>query len=78
MFGLDETSTRELLMFGCFTVLVTIMLYVDLFLVNRKAHVITIKSALIWSAIWIGTALLFNVFVYYELGTEKALMYLTA
>ncbi len=78
MFGLDETSTRELLMFGGFTVLVTIMLYVDLFLVNRKAHVITIKSALIWSAIWIGTALLFNVFVYYELGTEKALMYLTA
>ncbi|MBI5304559.1 MAG: TerC family protein [Chloroflexi bacterium] len=69
---------RELLMFGGFTVLVGIMLYVDLFLVNSKARVITIKSALIWSAIWIGTALLFNVFVYFELGSEAALMYFTA
>jgi tellurite resistance protein TerC len=75
---LNDVATRELLMFGGFTVLVGIMLYIDLFLVNRKAHVITIKSALIWSAIWIGTALLFNVFVLYELGSEKALMYLTA
>lgn len=64
-------------MFACFSVAGGMMLYVDLFLVNRKAHVITIKTALIWSAIWIGAALLFNVFVYYQLGTEKALMYLT-
>lgn len=76
--NLNDVATRELLMFGGFTVLVGIMLYIDLFLVNRKAHIITIKSALIWSAIWIGTALLFNVFVLYELGSEKALMYLTA
>ena len=78
MFELGDIATRELWMFGGFSVVVGFMLYIDLFLVNRKAHVITIKSALIWSAIWIGTALLFNVFVYYELGTEKALMYLTA
>ncbi|CAG0943372.1 Putative membrane-bound redox modulator Alx [Anaerolineae bacterium] len=74
----SELMSRELLMFAGFTVVVGIMLYVDLFLVNRKAHVITIKSALTWSAIWIGASLLFNVFVYYELGSEKALMYLAA
>jgi tellurite resistance protein TerC len=73
-----ELISREMLMFGGFTVVVGIMLYIDLFVVNRKAHVITIKSALIWSAIWIGAALLFNVFVYFELGSEKALMYLAA
>jgi len=73
-----EMTERELWMFLGFTVVVGFMLYVDLFLVNRKARVITIKSALIWSAIWIGTALLFNVFVYYELGTVKALEFLTA
>ncbi len=78
MFGLSENATRELLMFGGFTVVVGMMLYVDLFLVNRKARVVTIKSALIWSAIWIGTSLLFNVFVWYELGAEPAAMYLTA
>src|SRR4030065_2104038 len=78
MFGLGDTASRELWMFGGFSVVVGFMLYIDLFLVNRKAHIITIKSALIWSAIWIGTALLFNAFVYYELGYEKAMMYLTA
>jgi len=78
MFELGDTSSRQLIMFACFSVAVSIMLYIDLFLVNRKAHIITIKSALIWSGIWIGAALLFNVFVYYQLGTEKALMYLTA
>jgi tellurite resistance protein TerC len=78
MFELGDTTSRELMMFAAFSVAVGIMLYIDLFLVNRKAHIITIKSALIWSAIWVGAALLFNIFVYYQLGTEKALMYLTA
>jgi tellurite resistance protein TerC len=75
---MSDLTMREFLMFAGFTLVVGIMLYIDLFLVNRKARVITIKSALIWSAIWIGTALLFNVWVYYELGTQKALEYFTA
>lgn len=74
----SEMTERELLMFVVYTIAVGFMLYVDLFLVNRKARVVSIKSALIWSAIWIGAALLFNVFVYFELGTVKALEYLTA
>ncbi len=73
-----DLANREMWMFVFFTIGVGIMLYVDLFLVNAKARVVTIKSALIWSAIWIGTALLFNVFIYYELGSDKALEYLTA
>jgi tellurite resistance protein TerC len=78
MSNLPELASRELLMFGGFTLLVGLMLYVDLFLVNAKAHIITVKSALIWSAIWISTALLFGVFVNFELGAEKALAYYTA
>jgi tellurite resistance protein TerC len=78
MFELGDTASRQLMMFAGFSVAVGFMLYVDLYLVNGKARVITIKSALIWSAIWIGAALLFNVFVYFQLGTEKALMYFTA
>ena len=78
MIELTDVMSREVVMFGGFTLLIGLMLYVDLFLVNGKAHVITVKSALIWSAIWIGTALAFGVFVYYELGTEKALQYYTA
>lgn len=75
---MSEMAMRELLLFGGFTLAVGVMLYVDLFLVNRKTHVITIRSALVWSAVWIGTALIFNIFVYRELGAEKALEYLTA
>ncbi len=75
---MGDMASRELLMFGGFTVLVGLMLYIDLFLFNRKAHVISIKSALIWSAIWIGTALIFDLFIYWELGSVKALEYLTA
>ncbi len=78
MFGLGDTASHQLMMFAGFSVAVGLMLYIDLYLVNRKARIVTIKSALIWSSIWIGTALLFNVFVYYQLGSEKALMYLTA
>lgn len=74
----SEMTMRELWMFVGFTIVVGFMLYVDLFLVNRKARVISIKSALIWSAIWIGASLIFNVFIYFELGTVKALEYLTA
>ncbi len=75
---MGEMQTRELFLFAGFTVAVAIMLYVDLFLVNRKAHIITIKSALTWSAIWIGAALIFNVIVYILLGQVKALEYFTA
>ena len=78
MFGLGHTASHQLMMFAGFTAVVGFMLYIDLYLVNGKARIATIKSALIWSAIWIGAALLFNVFIYYQLGTEKALMYLTA
>jgi tellurite resistance protein TerC len=75
---MGDMASRELLMFGGFTVLVGFMLYIDLFLFNRKAHAISIRSALIWSAIWISTALIFDVFIYFELGSAKALEYLTA
>ena len=75
---MSDLTTREIWMFAIFTLTVGVMLYVDLFLVNRGARVMTIKAALIWSAIWIGTSLLFNVWVYYELGSQKALEYLTA
>lgn len=75
---MGDLTSREMFMFVGFAIVVTIMLYIDLFLVNRRAHVISVKSALIWSAVWISTALLFNVFVYYELGSVKAMEYLTA
>jgi tellurite resistance protein TerC len=52
------------------------MLTVDLF-VNRKAHVVRMKEALAWSAIWITVALVFNWIIYEWRGTHVALEFLT-
>ncbi|HRZ80193.1 MAG TPA: TerC family protein [bacterium] len=61
-----------------FFALVFVALYVDLALLNKRAHTICLKEALKQSAFWIGLAILFNVFVYFTMGTEKAVEFLTA
>ncbi|MGB7160255.1 MAG: TerC family protein [Tepidisphaeraceae bacterium] len=45
--------------------LVLAFLALDLGVLNRKAHVITVREALKWSALWISLGLLFSVFVYF-------------
>ncbi len=41
------------------------MLMLDLGVFHRKAHEVTMKEALIWSAIWITLGLSFTVFIYF-------------
>lgn len=60
-----------------FNVFVLIMLALDLGVFNRKAHVISVKEALIWSVVWVGLALLFNAGIWYWFGDRKALEFLT-
>ncbi|MDH4128529.1 MAG: TerC family protein [Spirochaetota bacterium] len=62
------------ILFNCFIV---IMLAIDLGIVNRKAHIIKIKEALVWSGIWISLALIFNVWIYYWKGSDVALQFFT-
>lgn len=59
-----------------FLIFVFIMLAIDLGLFHRKSHEVKIKEALIWSAVWISLALIFNYFVYVFLGKDKALEFL--
>lgn len=61
-----------------FNLFVLAMLALDLFVFHRDAHVIRIKEALGWSAFWITLALAFNTMIYYTMGTEPALEFLTA
>lgn len=61
-----------------FFIFVLLMLALDLYVFNRKAHEIKIKESLIWSAVWISLALLFNCGIYIWLGKEKAMEFLTA
>ena len=48
-----------------FVVFVLLMLALDLGVFHRQAHVVTVKEALGWSAVWIMLGLTFSVFVYY-------------
>lgn len=61
-----------------FIVFVIFMLILDLGVFHRTSHEIKIKEALIWSGIWISLALLFNYGIYFFMGKEKALEFLTA
>src|SRR5688572_19885460 len=60
-----------------FNVFVLLMLVLDLGVFHRKATVITVKEALTWTAVWVLLAFLFNVFVFYQLGEEKAFEFFT-
>lgn len=60
-----------------FGICILTLLALDLFVFHRKAHVVAFKEALIWSAVWIGLALLFNVYIYFEMGREAAINFLT-
>lgn len=60
-----------------FNVFVLAMLALDLGVFHRKAHEVKVKEALIWSAVWIVLALLFNLGIYFWRGPETALEFFT-
>src|SRR5215207_3043449 len=59
-----------------FSVVVLGLLSLDLGVFHRKSHVVKIREALIWSAVWVSLALAFNVFVYFTRGQGPALEFL--
>lgn len=52
-------------LYAGFTLFVLIMLALDLGVFHKNAHEVSIKESSIWSAVWIGLALVFNVLFYY-------------
>ncbi len=58
-----------------FTVFVLIMLALDLGVFNRGAHVITVKQAGAWVAVWVTMAVLFGAGLWAVRGSEPALEY---
>lgn len=61
-----------------FNVFVLAMLALDLGVFHRKSHEVSVKEALSWTGVWITLAMLFNLFVYWQFGEEKAIEYFTA
>ena len=60
-----------------FAVFILSMLALDLGVLNRKAHVIKYREAVTWSIVWVTLALLFAAVVYWKLGTQIGLEFLT-
>ena len=55
-----------------FFVVVLIALFIDIGIVNRKAHAPSRRETIVWSIIWISLALAFNGFVFWQFGGFKA------
>jgi tellurite resistance protein TerC len=53
------------------------MLAVDLGVFHRKSHEVTFKESMIWTAVWVGLAMLFNIGVWQYYGSQKALEFFT-
>ncbi|HMN49313.1 MAG TPA: TerC/Alx family metal homeostasis membrane protein [Ignavibacteriaceae bacterium] len=62
-----------------FSAVIAVMMFIDLYVTDHRRGKITLKASLIWSGVWICTALLFNLFLYFYLedGHQKALEFLT-
>src|SRR5690349_8038094 len=60
-----------------FNIFVLVMLAIDLLVFHKKPHEISLKESLGWSAVWIGLALTFNVLIYFWMGKQPALEFLT-
>jgi tellurite resistance protein TerC len=70
--------SESMLLWGGFSVFVIGMLSLDLGVFHRKAHSVSVREALIWTAVWIALAMVFNLFVYHYFEKEKALEFFTA
>ena len=53
------------------------MLALDLGVFHKHTHKVPVKEAVVWSAVWISIAVLFNLFVFFEFGKTKALEFFT-
>jgi tellurite resistance protein TerC len=67
---------HSLLQWGGFLLFIGTLLAIDLGVIHRKTKELSFQSAVYWTAVWIGIALLFNIWVYLSYGQEKAFEFL--
>ena len=69
--------SQQVILWVGFNLFILGLLALDLGVFHRKAEVVKVKEAFVWSVIWIIVALLFNLGVYIWRGQETALQFLT-
>jgi tellurite resistance protein TerC len=60
-----------------FGALILIMLSLDLGLFNRKTHTVTYRESVIWSSVWVSLAMIFAGVVFWHLGRQKGVEFVT-
>lgn len=61
-----------------FIAFVFAMLALDLGVLHRRPHEVSLKESALWSAVWVALSLAFNVGVYVWFGADRALEFFTA
>ncbi len=68
---------EQVVFWTIFNIGILCLLVLDLVVLNRKNEKVSVKSALWWSAFWIGLAAAFNIFIYFWKGKDPAIQFLT-
>src|SRR5215510_4409503 len=68
---------QTVILWGGFVLFIVAMLALDIGLFHRKPHVVGMREALSWTAVWIALALVFNAGVWYWFGANVALEFFT-
>ncbi len=69
--------TDNLWLWVGFNIFVLFMLALDLGVFHRKAHVVTLRESLTWTAVWVSLALIFNAGLWHYRGSTVALEFFT-
>ena len=70
------SSVGSPIYWAIFGAVVVLALAIDLGIFHRKAHVVRMKEAAAWTAVWASLALAFNAFIYYRSGAVRAAEFL--
>lgn len=60
-----------------FSLFLITMLALDLGVFHKHSHIVEFKESIIWSSVWIGLALIFNIGIFYFAGNIKGMEFLT-
>lgn len=69
--------TAPILWWVLFNLFLLGMLALDLGVFHRRAHEVRVREALIWTGVWFAVAMTFSVGVYFWMGSQRAVEFLT-
>ncbi|AOP36478.1 tellurium resistance protein TerC [Leptospira tipperaryensis] len=82
---MNQVNSGELTLIGIFTVVLGLLIYLDLFVLNKRAHKIPLRESVYWSLFWFSLAISFSVLIFVmdhgpndpDAGKTKALEFIT-